>query len=84
MKLSCHDQSEQVQSMMKSSKDNNMIEHIGLIYIEIELLGIIDRVRSMMKIWKSNDVIDRASVLYIDKNTKLSWSNKLDAIYYKY
>ena len=41
MKLSCHNQSDQVQSVMKSSKDNNMIEHIGLIYIEIELLGII-------------------------------------------
>ena len=43
MKLNCHDQSNWVQSVMKSSKDNNMTECIGLIYtkIENELSGII-------------------------------------------
>lgn len=35
-KLSCYDQSNRVLSVMKISKDNDMTEHIGIVYVEIE------------------------------------------------
>ena len=35
-KLSCHDQSDRVRYVMKTSKDNDIIEHIGLVYTETE------------------------------------------------
>ena len=42
-KLNCHDQSDRVRYMMKTSKDNDVTEHIGLVYTktEIELSRII-------------------------------------------
>ena len=41
MKLRYHDQSNRVQSMMKTRKDNDDIDHISVVYTEIEtkLLG---------------------------------------------
>ena len=35
-KLICHDQSNQVWSVTKTREDNNMIDHIGLVYVEIK------------------------------------------------
>lgn len=37
MKLNYHDQSDWVWSVMKTSEDNDMIEHICLVYTEIEI-----------------------------------------------
>ena len=37
MKLSCHDQLDQVQFMTKIRKDNDVFDHIGLVYVEIEI-----------------------------------------------
>ena len=34
MKLSCHDRSNQVRSMTKSWQDNDVTDHIGLLYVE--------------------------------------------------
>ena len=41
MKLSCRDQSDQMPSMKKTWQDNDVTDHIGLVYVEIEfeLLG---------------------------------------------
>ena len=40
MKLSCFDQLDYVHSVTKTRQDNDMIDHIGLVYtkIDIELL----------------------------------------------
>ena len=41
MKLSCYDQPNQVQSMMKTRQDNDVIDSIGVVYVETktELVG---------------------------------------------
>lgn len=41
MKLTCRDQLDRAQFVTKTKQDNNMIDHIGLIYTEteIKLLG---------------------------------------------
>lgn len=36
MKLSCHDQYDQVQFVKKTRHDNDVIDRIGLVYAEIE------------------------------------------------
>ena len=42
MKLSCHDRSDRVRSMIKTRQDSDVTDHIGLVYskIEIELSGL--------------------------------------------
>ena len=37
MKLSCCDRSDQVQSKKKTRQDNDMINHIGLVYAENDI-----------------------------------------------
>ena len=41
MKLSCHDQSDQMSFMTKTCQDNDVTDHINLVYakIEFELSG---------------------------------------------
>ena len=36
MTLNCHDQLNRVQFVTKTSQDNNMIDHWGLVYVENE------------------------------------------------
>ena len=51
-----------------------MINHIGLIYVEIETncLDLSDRVRSMMITKWDNDVTDRIDVVDVKNENKLS------------
>ena len=37
MKLICCSQSNWVQHVMKTRQDNNVIDHIGLVYVEIDI-----------------------------------------------
>lgn len=69
--------------MIKTRKDNNVTDHIGMVYVEtkIELSGLIWAGGFVMKTKKNNDVINRISVVYTKKNdSELSWSTEWGAI----
>lgn len=35
-KLNCHDQSDRMRSIMKDKQDNDVIDHIGVIFVEYD------------------------------------------------
>lgn len=61
---------------MKTRHDNNMIDHIDVIYVknEIELLWPIDLGKVCEKTTQDNNVTDHTSAVYIENETKFSWS----------
>lgn len=73
-KLSCHDQSDYVQSVTKTRQDHNMTDRISLVYTEndIELLGPIRLGVVCDETTEENDVIDLSQVGYINDKTQLS------------
>ena len=69
MKLNCHDRFNRVRSMTQTKQDNDVIDHIGMVYVEnkIELSCLIRK-----KMTHDNDVIDRIGVIYVENETTLS------------
>ena len=61
--------------MMKIKKDNNVTNHIGLLYTEKKsnYHERFDRVWSTMKSKQENNVIDCIGVIFIEIETELSW-----------
>ena len=59
---------------MKTNKDNDVTEHIGLVYTDIKtkFSGISYRMRSVMKTRKGNNVTNCTSMFYVKNDTKLS------------
>ena len=58
---------------MKTRQGNNIIDRIGLLYIERELNY---HKRSNAKTGQDNDVIDMTSAVFTEFRTKLLWSIK--------
>ena len=76
-KLNSHDQSDQLQSMTKTSKDNNMIEHIGLVYTETKIFGNYLNGRSL---WWKPEKTKTWSILQVHSMSKmiLNFHDRLD------
>ena len=57
--------------MMKTKQDNDMIDHIGLVYIKnnIELSGLIILGTVYEESKEDNDVTNCASAIYTEKET---------------
>ena len=74
MKLSYCDQSNRIQSMIKTRQDNDVINCIvwSTPKLKLNCWDLSNRVRSMMKTRQDNNVIDRTGAIYIEKETK--WS----------
>ena len=59
---------------MKTSKDTDVIEHIGMVYVETKVVG---NYLIGCNLWwkqerKDNDVIDRTSVFYVENDIEFS------------
>lgn len=74
IRLSSHDQSYWVQSMKKTRQDNDLIDHIGVVYVEkyTKLLRPTRPDVAYTKIRHDNDVTNHIDVVYVGKETKLS------------
>lgn len=77
-KLSCREQSDRVQFVIKTRLNNDVTDSIGLVYAEnkTELSWLIGPIQYVTKIRQNNDVIDHIGVLYAE--TKLSYHDQLD------
>lgn len=61
--------------MMKTTQDNNVTNHTGVVYTEnyIELLGPIRSSVFYTKTRQNNDVTDLTDVVHVEKEIELSW-----------
>lgn len=69
--------------MMKTRHNNNMTDHISMIYIKMKMSyhDRFDLETSVMKTRQTNNVIERTSVVYNENDIELLWSIGLGVIY---
>ena len=81
--MNCEDQSNSVQSMMKTWQDNDETNHTSPLHVETKLnyYDWSNGVWFMMKTRQDNDKIDRIGTIYAKIGTKMSWSIRQDTVY---
>lgn len=58
--------------MTMNKQDNNMTNHTGMIYVELNCLDWLDGIRYIMKTKQENDMTDNAYVIIEEYYTKFS------------
>ena len=84
-KLSFHERSNQVRSVIKTRQDNNVTHSRSLVYVEnntelswlIRLSVVYDETR------QDNDVTDLPCAVYIANEIELLWPTGLGAVYHE-
>ena len=73
MKLSCHDWLDYVCSITKIRQDNDVINHISLVYIKLKLncRNLSNLVWYVMKTRVDNEVTDRTGEVYSENDNEL-------------
>ena len=85
MKLSFRDRLDWVRFMIKTGHENDMTDHIGVLYIEkkTELSWTIEWGAVCNETKQDNDAIDSIGLVYIKNKTEVSWLIRLGTVYDK-
>ena len=79
-KLSCQDLLNRVRSLMKTRRDNDMIDCIGAVYANNKT-GLLWPIKLGVVCDKNNDVTGCRDVMYAKNDIELSWPIKPSVVY---